>query len=61
MTAGTAVISGAGDALSAALARAFGRDHGPVLAARTGDGMRAVAGGTGARTVRPDATDEAAG
>ncbi len=55
-----AVIIGAGDGLSAALAREFARDHDLTLAARRGEKMQAVASETAARTVLLDATDEAA-
>ncbi|WP_417209135.1 SDR family NAD(P)-dependent oxidoreductase [Antarctobacter sp.] len=55
-----AVIIGAGDGLSAALARELGRDHRLTLAARTGDRMRAVVQETGARAVLLEATDESA-
>ncbi|MDU8944625.1 SDR family NAD(P)-dependent oxidoreductase [Ovoidimarina sediminis] len=55
-----AVIIGAGDGLSAALARNLASDHALTLAARSGDKMRAVAEETNAATVRLDATDEAA-
>jgi NAD(P)-dependent dehydrogenase (short-subunit alcohol dehydrogenase family) len=55
-----AVIIGAGDGLSAALAREFARDHHLTLAARRGEKMQAVASETAARTVLLDATDEAA-
>jgi NAD(P)-dependent dehydrogenase (short-subunit alcohol dehydrogenase family) len=53
-----AVIVGAGDGLSAALAREFAPDHALTLAARTGTHMRAVAEETGARTALLDAIDE---
>ncbi|SMX37971.1 SDR family NAD(P)-dependent oxidoreductase [Maliponia aquimaris] len=53
-----AVIIGAGEGLSAAVARELARDHALTLAARSGDRMRAVAKETGARTVLLDATDE---
>jgi NAD(P)-dependent dehydrogenase (short-subunit alcohol dehydrogenase family) len=55
-----AVIIGAGDGLSAALAREFARDHDLTLGARRGEKMQAVASETAARTVLLDATDEAA-
>ena len=60
MTRSQAVIVGAGDGLSAALAREFARDHALTLAARTGAKMQDVAAETGAATVMLDATDEAA-
>ena len=53
-----AVIVGAGDGLSAALAREFAPDHALTLAARTGTHMREVAEETGARTALLDAIDE---
>ena len=55
-----AVIIGAGDGLSASLARELARDHSLTLAARSGERMKAVAEETGADTVLLDATDEAA-
>lgn len=55
-----AVIIGAGNGLSAALARDLAQDHELTLIARTGEKMRAVAGETGAGTVLLEATDEAA-
>ncbi len=60
MTKAQAVIFGAGDGLSAALARDLARDHALTLAARSGEKMRAVAEETGAQTTLLDATDEAA-
>lgn len=53
-----AVIIGAGNGLSAALARNLAVDHDLTLIARTGEKMRAVARETGAGTVLLDATDE---
>lgn len=53
-----AVIIGAGNGLSAAIARDLAQDHQLVLAARSGDRMGAVAQETGARTVLLEATDE---
>ncbi|MGS4918191.1 MULTISPECIES: SDR family NAD(P)-dependent oxidoreductase [Mameliella] len=58
MTKAHAVIIGAGEGLSAALARELARDHALTLAARGGEKMRAVAEETGARRVLLDATDE---
>jgi NAD(P)-dependent dehydrogenase (short-subunit alcohol dehydrogenase family) len=55
-----AVIIGAGEGLSAALARELAVDHDLVLAARNGARMRAAAEETGARTVLLEATDETA-
>ncbi len=55
-----AVIIGAGDGLSASLARELARDHSLTLAARSGERMKAVAEETGADTVLLDATDEVA-
>lgn len=60
MTKSHAVIIGAGDGLSAALARELATDHDLTLAARSGKKMQAVAAETGARTVLMDATDESA-
>ena len=58
MTKAHAVIIGAGEGLSAALARELAPDHALTLAARGGEKMRAVAEETGARRVLLDATDE---
>ena len=55
-----AVIIGAGDGLSASLARELAVDHDLTLLARSGEKMRDVAKETGARTVIADATDESA-
>ncbi len=55
-----AVIIGAGDGLSAAIARDLSRDHDLTLAARNGERLRMVAGETGAEVARVDGTDEAA-
>ncbi|MDI3336322.1 SDR family NAD(P)-dependent oxidoreductase [Defluviimonas aestuarii] len=55
-----AVIIGAGDGLSASLARELSRDHALTLAARSGAKMKSVADETGAEAVLLDATDEAA-
>lgn len=55
-----AVIIGAGDGLSAALARDLAKDHALTLAARNGDRMRQVADETNATTVLLDSTDETA-
>ncbi|MEZ5732905.1 MAG: SDR family NAD(P)-dependent oxidoreductase [Paracoccaceae bacterium] len=55
-----AIIIGAGDGLSASLARELGRDHQVTLAARSSVKMNVVAAATGARTAILDATDEAA-
>lgn len=60
MTKPQAVIIGAGDGLSASLAREFAQDHVLILAARSGEKIRSVAQETGARTVQLDATDEPA-
>ncbi len=60
MTKSQVVIIGVGDGLSAAVARELAVDHDLTLVARSGEKMRAVAAETGARTVRLDATDEAA-
>jgi NAD(P)-dependent dehydrogenase (short-subunit alcohol dehydrogenase family) len=55
-----ALIVGAGAGLSAALARAFARDHLSVaLAARTTDDLRALAAETGAEIVACDASRRA--
>jgi NAD(P)-dependent dehydrogenase (short-subunit alcohol dehydrogenase family) len=53
-----AVIIGAGDGLSAAIARELSADHELTLAARSGEKMRQVAEETGARTVLLDAMNE---
>ena len=53
-----AVIIGAGDGLSAAIARELAADHALTLAARSGEKMQDVAKATEARTVLLDATDE---
>ena len=53
-----AVIVGAGEGLSAAVARELAPDHALTLAAREGARMREVAEETGARTALLDATDE---
>ena len=58
MTRPLAVIIGAGDGLSASLARELATDHDLTLVARSGERMRDVARETGARTVLADATDE---
>ncbi len=58
MTKPHAVIIGAGDGLSASLAREFARDHQVTLVARSGDRVGSVAEETGARLVQADATDE---
>jgi len=55
-----AVIIGAGDGLSASLARVFATDHAITLVARNGERLREVAAETGASVVQADATDEAA-
>jgi len=55
-----AVIIGAGDGLSAAVARELATDHDVTLAARNGEKTRAVTSEIGARTVLLDATDEPA-
>ncbi|MCV2865519.1 hypothetical protein [Defluviimonas sp. WL0075] len=55
-----AVIIGAGDGLSASLARELACDHRLTLAARSGERMKAVAEETGAEMVLLDATDKAA-
>jgi NAD(P)-dependent dehydrogenase (short-subunit alcohol dehydrogenase family) len=55
-----AVIIGAGDGLSAALARELAQDHDLTLIARSGEKMQAVAKETDAGTVLLDATDERA-
>ena len=55
-----AVIIGAGDGLSASLAREFARDHTVTLASRSGGKAEAVAEETGAAMAKLDATDEAA-
>ena len=60
MTTPHALIIGAGDGLSAALARDLAQDHAITLAARSGELMRAVAEVTDARTALLDATDETA-
>ena len=53
-----AVIIGAGDGLSAAIARELAADHALTLAARSGEKMQDVANATEARAVLLDATDE---
>lgn len=58
MTRPHAVIIGAGNGLSAALARELAPDHDLTLAARKGDRMREAAVETGAATVLLHATDE---
>lgn len=60
MTRPLAVIIGAGDGLSASLARELAADHDLTLVARSGEKMRDVAKETGARMVLADATDESA-
>ena len=55
-----AVIIGAGDGLSAAVARELASDHEVTMAARSGEKTRVVASEIGARTVLLDATDEPA-
>lgn len=60
MDRGRAVIIGAGDGLSASLARELARDHRLTLAARSGERMTDVAKETGAETVLLGATDEVA-
>ncbi|MCV2873628.1 hypothetical protein OEZ71_15105 [Defluviimonas sp. WL0050] len=52
-----AVIIGAGDGLSASLARDLSRDHALTLAARSREKMKVVADETGAETVLLDATN----
>lgn len=53
-----AVIIGAGDGLSASLARNLARDYALTLAARSTTKVAAVAKATGAQAVELDATDE---
>lgn len=60
MTQPHAIIIGAGDGVSAAIARTLAVDHQLTLAARNGARMAAVAAETGARTELLDATDETA-
>ena len=60
MTRSLAVIIGAGEGLSASLARELAADHKLTLVARSGERMRDVAQETGARMVLADATDESA-
>lgn len=55
-----AVIIGAGNGLSAALAREFSQDHQVTLAARDGAKAQQVAEATGATLVQLNATDEPA-
>lgn len=55
-----AVIIGAGDGLSAAVARELASDHAVTLVARSGEKTRAVASEIGARIVLMEATDETA-
>ncbi len=55
-----AVIIGAGDGLSASLARNFAPDYDVTLVARSGERAQSVADDTGAQLVVADATDEAA-
>ena len=58
---GSVVIVGAGDGLSASLARRFARDgHDIVLAARGTDKLASLAEETGARSIACDASDPAA-
>ncbi|MBY6160183.1 SDR family NAD(P)-dependent oxidoreductase [Mameliella alba] len=58
MAKAQALIIGAGEGLSAALARELARDHALTLAARIGVKMHKVAEETNARRVLLDATDE---
>ena len=60
MNKSQAVIIGAGEGLSAAVAREIGRDHELTLVARSGKKMQAVSAETAARTILLDATDEPA-
>jgi len=60
MNKSQAVIIGAGDGLSAAVARELGRDHELTLVARSGENMQAVSAETAARSILLDATDEPA-
>ncbi|NQZ73051.1 MAG: hypothetical protein HRT60_08260 [Dinoroseobacter sp.] len=52
------MIIGAGDGLSASLARNLARDYALTLAARSTTKVVAVAKATGAQAVQLDATDE---
>jgi len=58
MNKSQAVIIGAGDGLSAAVARELVRDHELTLVARSGEKMQAVNAETAARTILLDAADE---
>ena len=60
MNKSQAVIIGAGDGLSAAVARELARDHELTLVARSGEKRQAVSAETAARTILLDATDEPA-